>query len=81
MNKPFNEIIKDIIIEDFNSKNSETIYRLPLIQYIVKKTISANKGSKARSGFANLYALYVLIEDYIEKQFHVKGDYITHKSL
>jgi len=79
MNKPFNEVIRDIIVEDFSELDSSSIYGMPIIQYIVKKTVSANKGSKARSGFASLYALYVLIEDYINKDFHIKDEYIDYE--
>ena len=46
-----------------------------LLQYINLKTVSATRGSKARSSFANLYAIYVLVEDYVEHGFHKKGDY------
>lgn len=54
----------------------ETIFELsPLIQYINKKTRSANRGSKSRSSFANLYALYVLIEDYVSKGYLTSGNY------
>jgi len=79
MSKPFNEVIKDIVIEDFNKQNSEIIYEMPLIQYLVKKTVSANKGSKARSSFGSLYALYVLIEDYINNNFHKNNKYIDYE--
>ncbi|WP_228056623.1 hypothetical protein [Microcoleus sp. LEGE 07076] len=34
------------------------------------KTKAANKGSKSRGSFANLYAIYVLLEDYLLKNFH-----------
>jgi hypothetical protein len=44
-----------------------------------EKTRSANRGSKARGSFANLYALYVIIEDYIAKKFNKKGDYSTYE--
>jgi hypothetical protein len=47
--------------------SSETIYNLsPLLQYLNNKTRSANRGSKSRSSFANLYAIYVLVEDYLK---------------
>ncbi len=41
------------------------------------KTRSANRGSKARGAFANHYAIYVLVEDYIKKGFLAgkKGHY------
>lgn len=41
----------------------------PLIGYLNTKTKSAGKGSKARGAFANHYALYVVIEDYINKGY------------
>ncbi|MDA8072343.1 MAG: restriction endonuclease [Actinomycetota bacterium] len=47
----------------------------PLLQYINIKTRSANRGSKARGSFANLYAIYVLVEDYIHQDFHESGSY------
>jgi hypothetical protein len=40
-----------------------------LIQYLNQKTKSANRGSKTRGSFANLYAIYILVEDYINKEF------------
>lgn len=46
----------------------------PLLQYINIKTRSANRGSKSRGSFANHYALYVLVEDY------VKAGYADRKS-
>lgn len=36
-----------------------------LLKYIEKKTASIDKGSTARFSFANLYAIYVLTENYI----------------
>ena len=47
----------------------------PLLEYINIKTKSANRGSKARGSFANLYAIYVLVEDYIKVVFDRKQDY------
>ncbi|MEG4898553.1 restriction endonuclease [Microcoleus sp. F10-B2] len=34
------------------------------------KTKSSNKGSKSRPSLASLYAIYVLVEDYLVKNFH-----------
>lgn len=47
----------------------------PLLRYINFKTRAANRDSKARKSFGNLYALYVLIEDYINHGFHKSGKY------
>lgn len=39
------------------------------------KTRSASRGSKSRGSFANLYAVYVLIEDYLKNNFDKKKNY------
>ncbi len=46
-----------------------------LIQYLNIKTEAANRGSKARAAYGNHYAIYVLVEDYLNKNFHVSGEY------
>jgi len=52
----FTEKIKSILQKHFEEDAEEIFERSQLIQYINEKTKSANKGSKARSSFANLYA-------------------------
>ena len=53
-----------------------TIYEAsPLLQYLNIKTRSAMRGSKARGSFANLYAVYVLVEDYLKHGFDRRNDY------
>lgn len=37
-----------------------------LVQYLIRKTRAADRGSKARRSLGNLYALFVLAEDYID---------------
>jgi hypothetical protein len=75
----FTETIKSILEIHFG-KNADAVFeKSQLIQYINKKTRSANKGSKSRSSFANLYALYVIIEDYIANGFAEKGDYSKYE--
>jgi hypothetical protein len=75
MEHEFTKTIKAILEKNF-PKLSETIFlKSELIQYLNIKTKSANKGSKSRGSFANLYAIYVLGEDYIAKGFHKKGKY------
>ena len=46
-----------------------------LLQYINLKTKAANRESKSRAGYANLYAIYVLAEDYIARDFANSGLY------
>ena len=78
MNHSFTSKIIEEVGREFNGLG-RTIFGLsPLLQYINKKTRSANRGSKARSSFANLYALYVLIEDYVNKGYLEKGDYADY---
>lgn len=75
----FTQIIKEILKNHFK-ENSEDIYeKSELLQYINFKTKSAERGSKARSSFANLYAIYVLVEDYIKNDFHKSGKYKDYK--
>lgn len=75
MEHEFTKTIKSILEKKF-PKSSETIFsKSELIQYLNIKTKSANKGSKSRGSFANLYAIYVLVEDYISKGYHKAGNY------
>jgi hypothetical protein len=68
------------ILEKHFGKNADDIFdKSQLIQYINEKTRSANKGSKSRSSFANLYAIFVIIEDYIAKGYSKKGDYSKYE--
>ncbi len=71
----FTPIIIGILQKYFGEDAQDVIDKSLLIQYINQKTKSANKGSKSRSSFANLYAIYVIIEDYIEHGFNVTGQY------
>lgn len=58
---------------------NELITHNHLLQYLNIKTKAANRGSKSRAGFANHYAIYVLIEDYINKKFDVRGNYENYE--
>ena len=75
----FTNNIKTILKKNFG-KNAETIFEKSLlVQYLNEKTRSANRGSKARGSFANLYAIYVIIEDYLAKSYDKKGDYSVYE--
>lgn len=53
-----------------------------LIEYLEKKTGSVKKGSKARGSFANLYAIYVLVEDYINNGYNEDSkDYSQYEGM
>jgi hypothetical protein len=79
MKHSFTNNIEQILKQEF-CENSEKIFEKSLlIQYLNAKTRSANQGSKARGSFANLYAIYVIVEDYISKGFVENGDYSTYE--
>jgi hypothetical protein len=79
MEHVFTSNIKEILQKNFG-KNADDIFdKSQLIQYINEKTRSAGKGSKARSSFANLYAIYVILEDYLANNFDKKGDYSAYE--
>ncbi len=79
MEHNFTKTIKEVL-ENYFGKNSEQIFKnSELIQYLNIKTVSADRGSKSRGSFANIYALYVLIEDYINNEFHKKGKYSKYE--
>ncbi len=65
----FTSVILEVLEQHFGKCASYVLESSPLLCYINKKTISANRNSKARGSFGNLYAIYVLVEDYIENGF------------
>jgi hypothetical protein len=69
MEHSFTETIKTILNSHFGEMNEALYENSQLLQYLNLKTKSANKGSKARGSFANLYAIYILVEDYLTKDF------------
>jgi len=66
--------ILEILTAHFGGDGKDIFNSSPIIGYINTKTKAANRGSKARGAFANHYALYVVVEDYIQKGFF-DGDY------
>lgn len=70
------------VLTSFFGKNAEAVLESSLlIQYLNEKTKSANRGSKARGSFANLYSIYVVVEDYINHGYHKakKGNYADYE--
>jgi len=74
-NHQFTEVIFNILEWYFNEKAREIFKESELLQYVNLKTKSANSGAKSRWSFANLYALYVVIEDYLEGGFDKNNEY------
>ncbi|MBF0536953.1 MAG: hypothetical protein HQL03_01730 [Nitrospirae bacterium] len=62
MEHSFTKNIKEILKNIFADKSEAIFEKSLLLQYINLKTKSANKGSKSRANFANLYAIYVIID-------------------
>jgi hypothetical protein len=69
MKHPFTDTILAVLRRHFGDTAEDLLEKSPLLQYLNIKTRSANRGSKARGAFADHYALYVLVEDYIAKGY------------
>jgi len=79
MEHEFTKKIKEILRNNFSDFSDKVFLESPIIQYLNIKTKSASKGSKSRGSFANVYAIYVLVEDYISKGFHKTGKYTVYE--
>ncbi|MFN7686355.1 MAG: hypothetical protein ACK5OP_01360 [Sphingobacteriales bacterium] len=79
MENVFTSNIKAILKRHFGDSSDDVFEKSLLIQYINEKTRSANRGSKSRSSFANLYAIYVIIEDYLVNAYDQLGDYSKYE--
>lgn len=65
----FTATIVDVLRRHFGEYAEEIFQASPILGYLNNKTKAANRGSKARGAFANHYALYVVVEDYIKNGF------------
>ncbi|MEG4328682.1 restriction endonuclease [Microcoleus sp. herbarium5] len=79
MEHEFTKIIKTILEDKFGDVGYQILRESQLILYLNIKTKSSNKGSKSRGSFANLYAIYVLVEDYLVKKFDQTGMYSDYE--
>lgn len=79
MEHQFTSIIKNILNKSFGEIGKDIFEKSQILQYIDLKTRSANKGAKARGSFASLYAIYVVIEDYLKHNFDKKLNYSEYK--
>lgn len=76
MEPTFEETIKDYLAKQYDADTAESmINQSYLLQYIILKTKSADRGSKSRGSFANLYAIYVIVEDYLNHNYDTKSGY------
>lgn len=79
MEHEFTKNIIKILLNNFGNEFEKIFDKSVLLQYINIKTKSASSGSKSRGSFANLYAIYVLVEDYVAKGFVESGDYSKYE--
>lgn len=79
MEHAFTAKIKEILTNNYMEVADDLFEKSLLLQYINIKTKSAQRGSKSRSSFANLYAIYVLVEDYFNKGYAEKGKYSKYE--
>lgn len=69
MENIFTAKIKGVLKKNFSDLYDDIFEQSDIIKYLNFKMKSANRGSKSRSSFANIYAVYVLIEGYVNKGF------------
>ena len=65
----FTSAIIEVLQRHFGEYAEDIFQASPILGYLNNKTKAANRGSKARGAFANHYALYVVVEDYIKNGF------------
>lgn len=76
----FTPTLIGILVQHFGEYAEDILHASPLLGYLNHKTKSANRGSKARGAFANHYALYVIVEDYIRQGFADKKTNQTYST-
>jgi hypothetical protein len=79
MEHEFTSQITAVLESAFGEKAGLVFDRSNLLQYLNIKTRSAARSSKSRSNFGNLYAIYVLVEDYLNHQFDEQGGYSSYE--
>ncbi len=75
----FTSKIIEILDKYTDGHGEELLNSNELLQYLNIKTKAANRGSKSRAGFANHYAIYVLVEDYINGGFGNGNSYSDYQ--
>ena len=69
----FTAQIEAILAKHFGKESADVFEQSPLLGYLNHKTKAASRGSKSRGSFGNHYAIYVLVEDYINQGFGPSG--------
>lgn len=79
MKHSFTETIISILREYYGERAQEVLNASELLGYLNQKTVSANRGSKSRGSFGNIYSVYVLVEDYLKHGYDSEGDYSKYE--
>jgi hypothetical protein len=79
MEHEFTKIIKALLEAKFGDVGDQILRESQLISYLNIKTKSSNTGSKSRGSLANLYAISVLVEDYLVKKIDLTGIYSDYE--
>jgi len=79
MDHEFTKSIKNILKKYFPKAYEDIFDKSVLLQYLNIKTKSAARGAKTRGSFANLYAIFVVVEDYLANKYDKRGDYSKYK--
>ncbi|HEX5472823.1 MAG TPA: hypothetical protein VFW73_13110 [Lacipirellulaceae bacterium] len=79
MEHAFTSTMVEILRKEFGKAANDVLQSSPLLQYLNIKTRSAARGSKSRGAFANHYAVYVLVEDYVKKGYLKKRGYAKYE--
>lgn len=79
MDTTFETHIKSYLSDKYKGDAEQLFSQSHILQYLVYKTKSANRGAKARGSFANLYAIYVIVEDYLSHGYDKKPDYSKYE--
>ena len=68
------------VLKQVAGEHAEELYqRSELLRYLNEKTRSVSRGSKSRSSFGSIYAIYVLVEDYVKQGFPTSGLYSEYE--
>jgi len=74
----FTQTIKKALAELFGAVADDILQASPLLQYLNIKTRAASRGSKSRASYGSLYALYVVVEDYVNRGYE-EADYSAYE--
>ena len=75
----FTATILSILRQVAGASTEEVYQRSELLRYLNEKTRSVSRSSKSRAAFGNIYAIYVLVEDYVKQGFPTVGLYSEYE--